>query len=45
METVDDFEDLLMLLERHDVHYMIVGGLAFIFHAKPRFTKELDLWI
>lgn len=45
MDTVDDFEDLLMLLERHDAHYMIVGGLAFIFHAKPRFTKDMDLWI
>ena len=45
MDTVQDFEDLLELLERHEVRYLIIGGLAFIFHAKPRFTKDMDLWI
>jgi hypothetical protein len=45
METVEDFEDILVLLERHHAQYMIVGGLAFIFHAKPRFTKDMDLWV
>jgi hypothetical protein len=45
LETVHDFEDLLALLERHKVRYLIIGGLAFIYHAKPRFTKDMDLWI
>lgn len=45
MDTVHDFEDLLELLERHEVQYLIIGGLAFIFHAKPRYTKDMDLWI
>ena len=45
MDTVQDFEDLLELLERHEVRYLIIGGLAFIYHAKPRFTKDMDLWI
>lgn len=45
METVEDFEDLLELLERNEVLYLIIGGLAFIYHAKPRFTKDMDLWI
>ena len=45
METVTDFEDLLLLLSKHRVRYLIVGGLAFIFHAKPRYTKDMDLWI
>jgi hypothetical protein len=45
LDTVQDFEDLLELLERHEVRYLIIGGLAFIFHAKPRFTKDMDLWI
>lgn len=45
MDTVRDFEDLLALLERHDVRYLIIGGLAFIYHAKPRYTKDMDLWI
>ena len=45
MDTVQDFEDLLELLERHSVRFLVVGGLAFIFHAKPRFTKDLDIWL
>ena len=45
METVRDFEDLLELLERFEARYLIIGGLAFIYHAKPRFTKDMDLWI
>jgi len=45
VETVRDFEDILELFERHDVHYLIIGGLAFIFHAKPRYTKDIDLWL
>ena len=45
MDTVEDFEDLLEILERHAVRYLVIGGLAFIFHAKPRYTKDMDLWI
>ena len=45
MKTIPDFEDMLSLFARFDVRYLIVGGLAFIFHAKPRFTKDIDLWI
>ena len=45
MDTVQDFEDLLATLERHQVRYLIIGGLAFIYHAKPRYTKDMDLWI
>jgi hypothetical protein len=45
VDTVHDFEDMLELLDRHGVRYLIVGGLAFIYHAKPRYTKDMDLWI
>jgi hypothetical protein len=45
LDTVQDFEDLLALLEKHQVRYLIIGGLAFIYHAKPRYTKDMDLWI
>jgi hypothetical protein len=45
MKTVPDFEDLLRLLAKHRARYLIVGGLAFIYHAKPRYTKDMDLWI
>jgi hypothetical protein len=45
VDTVQDFEDLLDLLERFEVRYLIIGGLAFIYHAKPRYTKDMDLWV
>jgi hypothetical protein len=45
VRTVRDFEDILQLFAEHHVRYLIVGGLAFIYHAKPRYTKDIDLWI
>ena len=45
MDAVTDFEDLLSTLSQHRVRYLIIGGLAFIYHAKPRYTKDMDLWI
>jgi len=45
MATIQDFEDILVLLHKHKVRYLIIGGLAFIYHAKPRYTKDMDLWI
>jgi hypothetical protein len=45
LDTVQDFEDLLASFGHHEVRYLVIGGLAFIYHAKPRFTKDMDLWI
>lgn len=45
MEVVKDFEDILELLDKHQVRYLIIGGLAFIYHAKPRYTKDMDIWV
>jgi hypothetical protein len=45
VDTVRDFEDILELLDRHGVRYLIIGGLAFIFHAKPKYTKGIDIWV
>jgi len=44
-EAIPDFEDMLRFLGEHEVRYLVVGGLAFIFHAKPRYTKDIDLWV
>ncbi len=44
--TLDkDFEDFVVLLNKHDVAYMVVGGFALAFHGKPRHTGDLDIWI
>lgn len=44
MTTHADFEELLKLLEDHQVDYMIVGGYAVAWHGYPRFTKDLDIF-
>lgn len=40
--SIEDFEDLLDLFGEKRVRYLIVGGLAFIFNVKPRYTKDMD---
>ena len=42
MNIQQDFQELLKLLEKHGVEYMIVGGYADAFYKYPRFTKDLD---
>jgi hypothetical protein len=32
-------------LTKHDVEFLVVGGYAVAFHAKPRFTKDIDIWV
>jgi hypothetical protein len=41
----DDFKELLSAFNAHNVKYLIVGGYAVSFHAQPRATKDLDLFI
>ncbi len=41
----DDFKELLSAFNAHGVKYLVVGGYAVSFHAQPRATKDLDLFI
>jgi hypothetical protein len=45
MLTSPDFKELLSLLARHKVRYLVVGGYAVMKYTEPRFTRDLDLWI
>ena len=40
-----DFRDLLKEFNGAKVEYLVVGAYAVSFHAEPRYTKDLDLWI
>src|ERR1700758_772082 len=40
-----DYEDLLSAFQSHGVKYLVVGGLAVIYHSQPRFTNDMDLFI
>ena len=45
MSPSRDFEELFALLGAHKARFLVVGGYAFAFHAKPRYTKDLDILI
>jgi predicted nucleotidyltransferase len=38
-----DWVELLRSLISQHVEFVVTGGVAFSFHAKPRFTSDLDL--
>jgi len=41
----EDFEEFFALLNANSVEYLLVGGVAYNFHAPPRATKDIDLWL
>ena len=45
MELFEDFADLLAAFDEHKVRYLLIGGYAVSLHARPRFTKDIDLWV
>jgi predicted nucleotidyltransferase len=45
MDLHPDFRDLLSALADTSAEYLVVGGWAVGYHAEPRFTKDLDVWI
>lgn len=40
-----DFSDLFAALNAVGAKYLVIGAHAVAFHAEPRFTKDLDVWI
>jgi hypothetical protein len=40
-----DYKDLLSAFHAHGVRYLIVGAYAVIYHAQPRFTKDIEFFI
>ncbi len=45
MDLHPDFRDLLSALADTNAEYLVVGGWAVGYHAEPRFTKDLDVFI
>jgi Nucleotidyl transferase of unknown function (DUF2204) len=45
MEVNSDFKDLLQALNDANAKYLVVGGMALAFHSRPRFTRDLDIWV
>ncbi len=44
MRIEADFREFFVLLNKHNVLYLIVGGYAYSFYAEPRFTKDLNIF-
>lgn len=43
--TFPDFEEFIASLNAHRVRYLVVGGYAVGFHARPRATKDIDILV
>ena len=40
-----DFRELLSLFNAEGVRYLVVGAFALAHYGRPRYTKNLDIWI
>jgi predicted nucleotidyltransferase len=41
----EDFKEFLLLLNKHQVEYLLIGGYTVILYGYPRTTGDLDVWI
>jgi len=41
--SAGDFDLVFAALQRDQVRYLVVGGVAVVLHGHPRFTADLDL--
>jgi len=40
-----EYKKMLLLLVKHDVKFMLIGGYAVIFHGYERLTTDLDIFL
>jgi len=45
METSGFYKEVIEKLNKNDVEFLLVGGLAVGFHGYARFTGDMNLWI
>jgi len=45
MKLPSDFKELLEEFAREGVEHVVIGGYAFAWHAEPRATKDLDVFL
>lgn len=45
MEVYQDLKEFIELLNENEVEYLVEGGYASSFHSRPRYTKDIDIWI
>src|SRR5579872_5468196 len=45
LRSSGDFKELLSLFNDEGVRYLIVGAFALAHFGRPRYTKDLDVWV
>ena len=45
MNVFEEFKRFILELERQEVRYALVGGVAMAFYTEPRFTRDIDLLV
>jgi hypothetical protein len=40
-----EFKQILLLLNKHKVNYMLIGGYAVIYYGYERNTTDMDIWL
>ena len=40
-----NFGDFIRALNKHNVEYCITGAFAVSFHAEPRYTQDIDIYV
>jgi hypothetical protein len=46
METLPkDFKEFVVLLNKNNVRYIVIGGYAVVYHGYVRSTNDIDIWI
>jgi hypothetical protein len=45
MSLPPDLVEMLSVFAECEVRYLVIGGHAVSLHARPRTTKDLDVWL
>jgi hypothetical protein len=45
MNLYDEFFSMISLFNKLGIRYAVVGGIALAFHARPRFTRDIDVLV
>ena len=40
-----DFREFIAALDAEGSRYLVIGGYAVGFHGRPRYTKDIDIWV
>lgn len=45
LPVIKDFADFLDALNKEGVAYVVIGGMAVVYHVPYRTTRDIDVWI